>query len=93
MINLGKLNNDIFYAMGKIMDICGHIHQDQTAQNVQSDLVICHLLVYLNLCAKILCGTRWIVCTVVNRGRFYISCAERVKYHFGQILNYNYRYK
>ena len=46
------------------------IDQDQTAQSVQYDLDLCRPLIKSNIRVKILCGTPWIVFTVVKRGRF-----------------------
>ena len=69
-----------FSAMGKIMVFSKRIDQDQTAQNVQSDLVLCHSLVKSDVCDTIICGTRWMILyTVLERGRFKISGTERVK--------------
>ena len=54
------------------------IDQDQTAQNVQSDLDLYCPVVKSDISGTIICGTKWILFTVVERGRFSISGAERV---------------
>ena len=41
--------------------------QDQTAQNVQSGLDPCRPLVKSDTCGTIICGTLWILFTVVER--------------------------
>ena len=46
------------------------IDQDQTAQNVQSDLDLRRPLVKSDICDTVICGTLWILFTVVERGRF-----------------------
>ena len=43
------------------------IDQDQTAQNVQSDLDLRRPLVESDICGTIICGTLWILFTVVER--------------------------
>ena len=54
--------------------------QDQTAQNVQSDLNLCRPVVKSDICGTIICRTLWILFTVVEIGLFLISGAERVNW-------------
>ena len=44
------------------------LDQDHTAQNVQSNLDLCRPLVKSDICGTIICGTLWILFTVVERG-------------------------
>ena len=44
------------------------INQDQTAQNEQSDLDLCHPLVESDICSTIICGTLWILFIDVKTG-------------------------
>ena len=62
----------------KSWSLADGIDQDQTAQNMQSDLDLCCLLVKSEICGTIICGTQRILFTGIERGRFYISGAERV---------------
>ena len=56
------------------------IDQDQTAQNVQSDLYLCRPVVRSDICGTIICGTLWILFTVFERCWLEISGAETVKF-------------
>ena len=46
------------------------IDQDHTAQNMQSDLDLSPPLIKSDICGTIICGTLWILYTVVQRGQF-----------------------
>ena len=59
-----------FSATDKSWSFAVGIDQYQTAQNVQSDLDQCRPILKSDVCGTIICGTLWVLFTVVERGRF-----------------------
>ena len=68
--NIGNWGLTLSAPWAKSWTFADGIDQDQTAQNVQSDLDLCRPLDESDICGTINWGPLWILFTVVERDRF-----------------------